>query len=160
MSWHELEAGAPEIARLGRERLERAGIALLATLREDGSPRINPVEPHIVEGQLVFAAMARTTKARDLSRDPRCFLHSVVSDPEGSEGELKLSGRAEERHDPELRERPLEAWWVGRPSKQARLFSLVIERAAFVSWDTARGVMIARRWSPQRGFAVVERSYP
>jgi Pyridoxamine 5'-phosphate oxidase len=72
MTWHDLEAGAPEIARLGRERLEQAGIALLATLRKDGSPRINPVEPHIVDGQLVFAAMRRTTKARDLSRDPRC----------------------------------------------------------------------------------------
>jgi Pyridoxamine 5'-phosphate oxidase len=160
MTWHDLEEGAPEIARLGRDRLERAGIALLATLRKDGSPRINPVEPHIVEGQLVFAAMPRTTKARDLLRDPRCFLHSVVSDPDGSEGELKLSGRAEELHDPELRERPRDAWWVGRPSRQARLFSLVIERAAFVSWDTARGVMIVRRWSPDGGFAVAECSYP
>jgi Pyridoxamine 5'-phosphate oxidase len=103
MTWRDLEAGAPEIARLGAERLERVGLALLATLRNDGSPRINPVEPHIVDGQLVFAAMRRTTKARDLSRDPRCFLHSVVSDPDGSEGELKLSGRAEELHDPGLR---------------------------------------------------------
>jgi hypothetical protein len=160
MSWRDLEAEAPEIARLGGERLERAGIALLATLRRDGSPRINPVEPHIFGGQLLFAAMPRTTKARDLSRDPRCFLHSVVSDPDGSEGELKLSGRAEELHDPEFRKRPREAWWVGRPSEEARVFSLVVERAAFVSWDTGRGVMIVRRWSSELGFAVVERSYP
>jgi Pyridoxamine 5'-phosphate oxidase len=160
MTWHDLEAEAPEIARLGRERLEQPGIALLATLRKDGSPRINPVEPHIVDGQLLFAAMPRTTKARDLSRDPRCFLHSVVSDPDGSEGELKLSGRADEVHDPDLRERPSGAWWSGRPSEEARVFSLVVERAAFVSWDTGRGVMIVRRWSPENGFAVVERRYP
>ena len=160
MTWRGLEAGAPEIARLGRARLERAGIALLATLRADGSPRINPVEPHIVGGQLLFAAMRGTTKARDLSRDPRCFLHSVVTDPEGSEGELKLSGRAEELDDPAFRDRPPDAWWVGRPSEEARVFSLVVERAAFVSWDTGRGVMIVRRWSRELGFAVVERSYP
>jgi hypothetical protein len=41
----------------------------------------------------------------------------------------------------------------------ARVFSLVIERATFVSWETARGMMVVRRWSPKRGFAVVERSY-
>jgi Pyridoxamine 5'-phosphate oxidase len=160
MTWHALEVEAPEIARLGRDRLERAGIALLATLRKDGSPRINPVEPHIVDGQLVFAAMPRTTKARDLSRDPRCSLHSVVSDPEGSEGEMKLSGRAKELRDPAFRQRPSRAWWVGRPTDEARVFSLVIERAAFVNWDIARGVMIVRRWSPENGFAVVERRYP
>jgi Pyridoxamine 5'-phosphate oxidase len=160
MTWHALEVEAAEIARLGRDRLERAGLALLGTLRKDGSPRINPVEPHVVDGHLLFAAMAGTSKARDLLRDPRCFLHSVVSDPEGSEGELKLSGRAEEVHDPARREQPSAAWWVGRPAEQARVFSLVIERAAFVTWDTARGIMIARRWSPDRGFAVVERPYP
>jgi hypothetical protein len=160
MSWRALEAEAPEIARLGRERLERPGIALLATLREDGSPRINPVEPHVVDGHLLFAAMARTPKGRDLLRDPRCSLHSAVSDPEGSEGELKLAGRAEVVDDAELRARPSQAWWVGRPADKARVFSLVVERAAFVSWDTGRGVMIVRRWAAGRGFAVVERSYP
>jgi hypothetical protein len=160
MSWRALEVEAPEIARLGRERLEQAGIALLGTLREDGSPRINPVEPHVVDGQLLFAAMARTPKARDLLRDPRCALHSAVCDPEGSEGELKLSGRAKVVDDPDLRERPPGAWWVGRPAEQARVFSLAIERAAFVSWDTGRGVMIVRRWAPELGFALVERAYP
>jgi hypothetical protein len=160
MSWHALEVEAPEIARLGRERLERAGIALLGTLREDGYPRINPIEPHVVDGHLLFAAMARTPKARDLLRDPRCSLHSAVRDPEGSEGELKLSGRAEAVGDPDLRERPPGAWWVGRSEEEARVFSLVVERAAFVAWDTGRGVMIVRRWSAERGFAVVERSYP
>jgi general stress protein 26 len=160
MTWQALEVEAPEIARLGRDRLERAGIALLGTLREDGTPRINPVEPHVVAGHLLFAAMARTPKARDLLRDPRCALHSAVSDPDGSEGELKLSGWAEVVHDSELRDRPPDAWWVGRPTEEAHVFSLVIERAAFVSWDTARGVMTVRRWSPKRGFGAVERSYP
>jgi hypothetical protein len=160
MTWHDLEAAAPEIARLGSERLEQVGIALLGTLREDGSPRINPVEPHVAGGHLLFAAMRRTTKARDLLRDPRCFLHSAVSDPAGSDGELKLSGRAEEVRDSELREQPHDAWWVGRPSEEARVFSLAIERAAFVTWDVGRALMIVRRWSPERGFSAVERRYP
>jgi pyridoxamine 5'-phosphate oxidase-like protein len=160
MIWQELENGAPEIARLGSERLAEAGIALLATLRKDGSPRINPVEPHLVSGHLLFAAMARTTKARDLERDPRCFLHSAVSDPDGSHGELKLAGRADEVRDAELREQLSEAWWAGRPAEEAHVFSLAIERAAFVTWEIERGVMIVRRWSPERGFDTVERGYP
>jgi hypothetical protein len=42
VTWGALEAAAPEIARLGRERLHAAGVALLGTLRRDGSPRITP----------------------------------------------------------------------------------------------------------------------
>jgi hypothetical protein len=84
MIWAEFEGAAPEIARLGRERFVRAGVALLGTLRRDGSPRISPVEPHFVSGHLLFAAMSWSVKARDLARDPRCVLHSAVSDPDAS----------------------------------------------------------------------------
>jgi hypothetical protein len=64
---------------LGRERIEQAGIALLGTLREDGSPRINPVEPHVFDGDLLFAAMARTPKARDLLRNLRLTMTYVIA---------------------------------------------------------------------------------
>jgi hypothetical protein len=37
MIWRDLEAAAPEIARLGKERLESARVALLGTLRKDSS---------------------------------------------------------------------------------------------------------------------------
>ena len=38
MIWTDLEAVAPEIVRLGAERFQRSRVALLGTLREDGSP--------------------------------------------------------------------------------------------------------------------------
>ena len=152
MAWSALESGAPEIARLGRERLEQAGIALLGSLRRDGSPRISPVEPHVAEGHLLIAAMAWSAKRHDLQRDPRCVLHSAVSDPDGAEGELKLYGRAVEIGDAAIREAPGDAWWVGRPRREARVFSLEIERAVFV--------MKTLRWSPESGYGEVERSYP
>ena len=53
-----MELGAPEIAQLGMARLNSARVALLGTLRRDGSPRISPIEPYIVEGQLLIGAMA------------------------------------------------------------------------------------------------------
>ena len=93
-SWRDLERGAPEIAGLGMTRLTAARVAMLGTLRSDGSPRINPVEPHIVNGHVLVGAMTWSQKARDLLRDPRCVLHSVVSGPDNGEGELKLHGSA------------------------------------------------------------------
>ncbi|MGH3046042.1 MAG: pyridoxamine 5'-phosphate oxidase family protein [Gaiellaceae bacterium] len=155
-----LETGSPEIARLAKERFEGAGIALLGSVRRDGSPRISPVEPYFAEGHLLFGAMSWAGKTRDLIRDPRCVLHSAVSDPDGSEGELKLYGRAGEIEDAELREAPGKAWWVGRPREGARVFSLEIERAVFVSWDAEGGLMKTRRWSPEAGESEGERRYP
>jgi SAM-dependent methyltransferase len=42
LSWRDVGRGAPEIARLGMARLDSAHLALLGTLRRDGSPRISP----------------------------------------------------------------------------------------------------------------------
>ena len=62
-------------------RLDAVRLAMLGMLRHDGSPRISPVEPYLVEGQLLVGAMAWSAKADDLRRDPRYVLHSVVPDP-------------------------------------------------------------------------------
>ena len=158
MIWRDLEAAAPEIARLGKERFDRARVALLGTLRKDGSPRISPVEPYLTQGHLLFGAMSWSLKRRDLLRDPRCVLHSAISDPDGGEGELKLYGRAVEADD-QIRER-CQGWWSERPADAATVFALDIEQAAFVSWDTERGQMIVQRWSPERSFTEHTRQYP
>ena len=94
MIWRDFEAAAPELARLGRERFERTGVVLVATVRKDGSPRISPVEPYLVLGHLLLGMMWRSRKALDLLREPRCAVHSAVCDPNGSDGEFKLYGRA------------------------------------------------------------------
>ncbi len=90
MSWRDLEASVPEIARLGKERLDQARVALLATLCKDGSPRISPVEPYLSQGHLLFGALSWSLKTRDLLRDSRCVLHSAATGPDNGEGELKL----------------------------------------------------------------------
>ena len=76
-----MELAAPEIARLGMAQLNAAHVALLGTLRRDGSPRISPIEPYLAGGQLLIGAIARSAKAGDLRRDPRYVLHSVVTGP-------------------------------------------------------------------------------
>jgi hypothetical protein len=70
-SWPDVELAAPELARRGMARLKSAGVALLGTLRRDGSPRISPVDAHFTEGQLLIGAVAASAKTGDLRRDPR-----------------------------------------------------------------------------------------
>ena len=159
MIWRDLEAAAPEIARLGKERFDQARVALLGTLRRDGSPRISPVEPYLTQGHLLFGAMSWSSKTRDLLRDPRCVLHSAISDPDSSEGELKLYGRALEADD-QIRNGCLDGWWAVRPTEAASVYSLDIDQATFISWDTAHGEMTVRRWAPQVGYRETRRDYP
>ena len=70
------------------------GVILLGSLRRDGSPRISPVEPVLVDGELELGMIWQSKKALDLLRDPRCQVHTVITDRNGTEGEFKLWGRA------------------------------------------------------------------
>lgn len=158
MRWAELEAAAPELAARGRERLEGARVALLGTLRGDGAPRISPVEPYLVEGELLFGSMAWSHKTGDLRRDGRCLLHSAVTGPDAAEGELKVRGRAVEVEDA-LRER-VPGWWRDRARGDAAVFRLEIESAVFVAWDMAGARMTVLSWSPLRGARERSRAYP
>jgi hypothetical protein len=159
VNWRDFQDAAPEIARLGKARLDQARVALLGTLRADGSPRISPVESYLTQGHLLFGAMAWSLKARDLRRDPRCVLHSAISGPDTGEGELKLYGRAVEA-DERLRDGCPDGWWAGRPPDSACVFSLGIEEATFIDWDLERGEMTVRRWSPALGYRQSTRTYP
>ncbi len=150
---------APEIARLGGARLNCARVALLGTLRRDGSPRISPIEPYLAQGQLLVGAMAWSGKADDLRRDPRYVLHSAVTGPDSGEGELKLWGLAVEAGQ-DLRGAAAEAWWPAWPPDKAIVFCLPIQRAVFVEWDTEHGSMTVHRWSPGSGYSQTGRTYP
>jgi len=157
--WLDLEQGAPKIARLGMARLNAARVAMLGTLRPDGSPRISPVEPYIVKGHLLVGTMTWSKKAHDLLRDPRYVLHSVISGPDSGEGELKLHGSAVQA-GPDLRAAAAEAWWAARPPEPAIVFRLRIATALFVEWDIEHGVMTVHRWSPRGGYSHTTRRYP
>jgi hypothetical protein len=101
--WRELEHERPELARFGRERIDRR-VTYLATLRRDGGPRVHPINPRIVRGELIVFMEPDSPKVADLRRDPRCALHSLVTEVSGEqEGEFAIRGRALESHDRRLR---------------------------------------------------------
>ena len=94
MNWADVEAAAPDLAAKVRKRFEAHGLALLATLRRDGSPRISGIETSFGEGELWLGMMPRSLKAADLLRDPRLALHSATADKNVSAGDAKLAGVA------------------------------------------------------------------
>ena len=103
--------------------------------------------------------MAWSAKASDLRRDPRYVLHSAVTGPDSGEGELKLYGSAVEAGQ-DLRDAATDAWWRAWAPDKAIVFTLHIGQAAFVDWDTKRGLMTVHRWSQGSGYAVASHPYP
>jgi hypothetical protein len=159
LDWRDLELGAPEIARLGEARLTATHVAMLGTLRRDGSPRITPIEPYFAAGRLLVGVMAWSAKAADLRRDPRYVLHSTVTGPDSGDGELKLHGCAVTA-DPAVCGEAAGAWWSNQPAGTAIVLGLRIGQALFVEWDLAHGVMTVHRWSPRDGYSQTPRAYP
>jgi hypothetical protein len=144
-TWAEFEQAAPELAAIGRERIERHGFMLLGTIRRDGTPRISPVEVRRVAGQLAMNLVRGSTKERDVRRDPRILLHDPVLSSDDPAEEFKLRGRAVEIEDEALRA-AVKLW---DPPPEFDAFSVDVESAAFVAWS--QGEMTVTRWSCERG---------
>jgi hypothetical protein len=104
-SWSDFETAAPDLAARVRERLDAHVHKTLATIRQDGAPRISGTEVQLRDGELWIGSMWDALKARDLQRDPRFALHSGSEDPPAWPGDAKLAGLAVEETDPELVER-------------------------------------------------------
>jgi hypothetical protein len=152
MRWDEFAAAAPELAALGEERLRGRELCLVGTLRRNGWPRISPVEPEFVDGELMVGMMWRSPKAVDLLRDPRLVVHSVVSTRLGTEGDFKLYGNALDVRDPERRaayRATVKAridWEPAEP--HYHLFAVDVASAGFVTFAEPR---YGLAWSPEKG---------
>ncbi|TML74011.1 MAG: pyridoxamine 5'-phosphate oxidase family protein [Actinobacteria bacterium] len=153
MSWQRLAEEAPDIAELARSEFARAGMALIGTLRRDGSPRISCVYPCLFDDALLLGMMWNSRKAIDLLRDPRLVLHNAISSNRGDEVEVVLRGTAIEVQDGETRSAYLAAVpeWSDR---RFHLFAMKLAAAAVVRYEAGeqyvkvwpRGVEFRRRY--------------
>ena len=79
--------------------------------------------------------MWHSVKALDLLSDPRCVVHSTVSNRDGTEGEFKVYGRAVEVNDAEERRRFGDAVFAAigfRPEEpEFHCFAISIESVVF-----------------------------
>ena len=97
-----MEEAAPKITAEGKRLLYQfgPGLGFLATVREDGGPRLHPVCPIIAAGGL-YVFIVPSPKREDLRRDGRCALHCYP--PEEVDDEFYVTGRATEVKDSNVR---------------------------------------------------------
>jgi hypothetical protein len=156
VDWSELERRQPGLAGLGRRQLLEPGVVLVATIRSDGTPRVSPVEPLVLDGVLWLSMLWQSRKAVDLLRDPRILVHSVVTSRDGGEGEFKIRGTARAEGDPHLGRRYAAAaaaslGWSPEPGR-FHLFAVAIQEVTFIRYDDATGDQHVAQWPPPREF--------
>jgi Pyridoxamine 5'-phosphate oxidase len=152
--WSDVEAEAPELAARAKARFDAHVHKTIATLRQDGSPRISGIEVSFVDGDLWTGSMWQAVKALDLQRDPRYALHSGSDDPPGWTGDAKVAGVAEEVTDPERK-----AAIVGgdAPVDESHLFRLDLTELVVVRLGEPGDHIVVEAWHAGRGVTRRER---
>lgn len=146
MTWKLLEDQQPDLAAFGAARLN-GRVSYLATVRQDGAPRVHPVTPIIGQGHLFLFMEPTSPKGHDLRRDGRYALHCAMNDSSGASGEFNVSGRARAVEDPAVR--ALAAGLSSyAPADRYVLFELDVERAASTVYPGDQPIRQAWRITP------------
>ena len=152
MRWIEFERACPEIGELARARFEGDQLVMLGTIRRDGSPRVSPCECDFAAGRLFISMMWRSRKALDLLRDPRIVVHSLTTNKDGTEGDVKIYGHAVDEQDHGVRAAFREAiqrridWAPDEP--EYHCFSVDVRSAGYTRFG---GRAEALAWGEERG---------
>ncbi len=156
MRWAEIKQRQPNLAALGAKRLIDPGVLLVVTIRRDGTPRLSPVEPFVMNGELLLSMLWQSRKAADLLRDPRVLIHSIVTSRDGGDGEFKVRGAARVENGPDTQRRyatsvAASLGWQPEPGR-FHLFSIDIDDMVFIRYDDATGDQYLAAWPPGREF--------
>jgi Pyridoxamine 5'-phosphate oxidase len=146
--WSEVRAAAPDFAERVEERFAIRKHKTLATVRQDGSPRISGIETEFENGEIYLGMMPDSRKLHDLRRDPRLAVHSPSEDPPidrpaGWRGEAKIAGRALDV--PEA------------ASPEPGRIRLDITEVVLTSLNEAGTRLVVESWHPGRGLQRLER---
>ncbi len=142
--WSDFAIQAPDLAAFGQLRF-KSGVAYLASVREDGGPRVHPVTP-IVSDRLFLFMEPTSPKGRGLRRDGRYALHCAVENSEGGGGEFWVRGLATFTDDPADRAAATQASPYA-PAARYILFVLSVEEAFMKQYGADQALV--RRWSAQ-----------
>jgi hypothetical protein len=149
MRWSEFATHQSVLAGVAGNQLIKPGVLLIGTTRRDGSARISGVEPLIMDGDLWLSMMPASAKARDLYRDPRILLHSIVTNP-APRAEIMLRGavRIETAHDVHRDYAAAAGSHLGwRPVPgQFTLFAVDINEVAYIGHDVGSNAQHVARW--------------
>ena len=160
-SWQEIEAAVPDLAAAVRAAFDAHKHKVLATLRADGSPRVSGNELTFKDGDVWLGMMQRSVKALDLRRDPRLAVHSATADAELKLGDAKLSGRAVEETDAEVKRSfgsdSAEEHDGHEPAEEYHLFRVDIGEISIVRIGDPPDHLLIESWSPASGYRRTER---
>lgn len=157
MNWGEVTAAAQELAAKVQARFEAHGLALLATLRKDGAPRITAIETLFGEGELWLGMMPGSLKAKDLLRDPRLALHGATTDKMVKAGDAKVSGTAVLVEDEATFERYRKASGGGQGHSLGSFHLFRVDVKEMSHLAPAGDHLDIESWTEARGYRQVDR---
>lgn len=142
-SWPDFAASQPDFAHRVRRCFAIRKHATLATLRQDGSPRISGTEVDFADHGLYLGMMPGSRKAMDLRRDPRLALHCPTVDPPPEDpacwlGDAKIAGRATELT-------------AATSADEAHHFVIDILEVVHTTVGTPADHLLIESWHPDRG---------
>jgi hypothetical protein len=146
LRWADFATEAPDIATAGVRLIGDFTVGYLATLREDGAPRVHPVSLTLAEGALFVFVIAGSRRAQDLRRDPRYALHAfphAPTDDAWDDEEFEIEGMAR-LVDDDARRREIASVHTDSAGPTDELFELMVGRAHWKS--RAGGRLRIRRW--------------
>ena len=148
--WEEVAAAAPEFAERVRRIIVAHRTSALATLRQDGSPRISGIDPEFVDGEVVLGMMPDSVKLRDIRRDDRLAMHSAPEDPPKDDsiawpGDAKIAGRAVEIAN------------VEHPGEPSNRFRIAITEVVLTRVGSPADHLVIESWHEGRGLERRER---
>jgi len=156
MRWDEFAAAAPELAELGEERLRgREPLPRGGRSARTGWPRISPVEPEFVDGELMLGMMWRSAEgARPAARPAASSSTASSHVREGDEGDFKLYGptrwRSSKASGADRYRQTIKARIDWEPEEpDYHVFAVDIESAGFVEF--APGALRLGVGPPKRG---------
>jgi len=135
VTWKEFAQADPALAEAGCNQLFQyeVGLAFLATVKSDGSPRLHPVCPVLSDSRLYILVSPTSPKRWDLQRDGRYALQAFPQDRPDSD-EFYLTGIAKLVDNLELKNAVL-ADAKHHTSPDEILFELLIEQAMQTTWE-------------------------
>lgn len=149
LRWSEISARQPALGAVADRLLIEPGVLLAGTIRRDGTPRISGVEPLVLDGELWLSMMNGSAKSRDLGRDPRIVLNSVITSA-SPPAEIKVRGVARLVTEQDRQERYAAAvrdqlgWQpvVG----QFMLFVIAVTDVTYIGSEPGTGAQHVARW--------------
>jgi hypothetical protein len=135
VTWKVFAEADPALAEAGSHQLFQygVGLAFLATIRRDGSPRLHPVCPVLSNSHFYIFVSPNSPKRWDLQRDGRYSLQAFPQDRPDSD-EFYLSGIAQVINGSKKKSAVL-ADAKHHASADEILFELLIERAMLTTWQ-------------------------